>query len=207
MRLTKSRLAIQLSKLKLFDNPDPALEQYPTDSEVASDILWKALISDHLTTIADLGAGTGILGLGAAVLGAEKVYLIEKDDKALKLAKENKAYLEQTFEELPTVFENITIQEFNTKVDTVIMNPPFGIQNVHADKVFLEKAFQIANNIYSLHKIESKQFIEQLAQDNNFVVKEIIQFEFPLKSTMKHHKQRIRRIKVGCWIMERVLSN
>lgn len=204
MPLTKSRLAIELSKLKLFDNPNPNLEQYPTDSEIASNILWKAYMYNHLTTVADLGAGTGILGLGAALLDAEKVYLIEKDENAIKIAKQNKVHLEQKYTKLPTVFKNIPIQEFKKKVDTVIMNPPFGIQNIHADKVFLEKAFKIANVIYSLHKIESKQFIEQLAQDNNFIVKEILPFDFPLKSTMKHHKQRIRRIKVGCWIMERV---
>jgi len=204
MTLKKTGLAIELSKLEGFIDPDPSLEQYPTDSEIAANILWKAYMAGHLTTVADLGAGTGILGLGAALLGAKRVYLIEKDKSALDLAKQNQKELESRYGKLPLTYIKKDIIEFKIKVDTVIMNPPFGVQTQHADKEFLKKAFEVATNIYSLHKIESKEFIEKLAYQHDFQIKEIMQFKFPVVKSMAHHTQIRRVIKVGCWIMERV---
>ena len=37
------------------------------------------------------------------------------------------------------------------KFDTVLQNPPFGVQKRGADRVFLEKALQVADAVYSLH--------------------------------------------------------
>ena len=203
MNLTKSRLAIELSKLQVFSSPDPALEQYPTDSQIASDILWHAFMNNKLTTVSDLGAGTGILGLGAALLNADKVYLVDKDKSALSIAKNNQSSLESRYGKLPIKYYNCDISQFSTKVDTVIMNPPFGVQTVHADKTFLEQAFNIADTIYSVHKIESKKFIQKLVEDNNFQVVEILKFSFPLKASMQHHTKKVKRLDVGCWVIQR----
>ena len=41
---SKSRLAIILSKLEQFKEPDDELEQYVMDSEVAAEILWHAYL-------------------------------------------------------------------------------------------------------------------------------------------------------------------
>jgi len=70
---TKSSLAIELSNLNVFSKAKVKLEQYPTDSEIAADVLWNAYMKDELKgkTIADLGCGTGILGIGALLLGAK----------------------------------------------------------------------------------------------------------------------------------------
>ena len=85
--ITKSKLAITLSKLKVFDSAKVKLEQYPTDSEVAADVLWNAFMQGDIGNkiIADLGAGTGVLGIGALILGAKKVYFVEKDKDVIKL--------------------------------------------------------------------------------------------------------------------------
>ena len=154
--------------------------------------------------VADFGAGTGLLGLGAALLGAKKIYLVEIDNKALEIAKQNLAMLEKKYGKLPVEFVNKPICEFNQKVDVVIQNPPFGVQHAHADREFLKKAFCCTYTIYSLHKIESKQFIQALAKDNGFKVHEILEFNFPLKASMKFHKQKVRNIRVGCWVLVRV---
>ena len=37
------------------------------------------------------------------------------------------------------------------KFDTVLQNPPFGVQKRGADRTFLEKALQVADSVYSLH--------------------------------------------------------
>jgi predicted RNA methylase len=35
--------------------------------------------------------------------------------------------------------------------DTVVMNPPFGVQHREADRSFLVKALEVSNTVYSLH--------------------------------------------------------
>jgi len=54
---TKSRIAIELSKIKGYVNPKIKLEQYVTDSEFAAEILWNAYLDGNIEnkSIADLG--------------------------------------------------------------------------------------------------------------------------------------------------------
>ena len=76
--VSKSALAIELSQLNVFPTPNIKLEQYPTDSEIAADILWTAFMRNDIKNkiIADFGCGTGLLGIGAILLGAKKVFFI-----------------------------------------------------------------------------------------------------------------------------------
>src|SRR3989338_11710900 len=88
---SKSRLAIALSKLMVFRAPKVRAEQYPMDSEIGACVLWNAaLLGDIKGKVSvDLGCGTGILGIGALLLGAKKVYFVDSDQVALETAKEN----------------------------------------------------------------------------------------------------------------------
>ncbi|MFA5141630.1 MAG: METTL5 family protein [Candidatus Woesearchaeota archaeon] len=204
MMLNKIKLAIILSKLKVFENPRADLEQYPTWSEIAAVMLWKCYMDGNLKTIADLGAGTGILGIGAALLGAKKVYMVEIDENAIKIAKENQKTIEKEYGiKLPITYINKPISEFRTKVDTIIQNPPFGVQKEHADKEFLEKAMEISDNIYSLHKIESQNFVQKLANDRGFGLVDTIGFHFLIKRSMEFHTKRIKDVKVACFVLRR----
>ena len=90
---------------------------------------------------------------------------------------------------------------FNRKIDVIIQNPPFGTREKHTDKLFLEKAFALSNVVYSFHKLTSKKFIDSLSRDKGFTVKEIMEFDFPLKYSQKFHKKKIQYIAVGCWKM------
>jgi len=194
---SKSQIAVILSRLKQFENPDPTKEQYPTDSEIAAEVLWNAFMSDEIEgrIIADLGCGTGFLGIGALLLGAKKVYFVEKDKKVIKILKENLSDFDFGNYEII----NKDVIDFNEKVDVVLQNPPFGIQKEHADKVFLEKAFLIAEIVYSFHKIESEDFIRKLSEAYGFEIKNRFIFDFPLKKTMDFHRKKLEKIKVGCW--------
>ncbi|MBU2561140.1 MAG: METTL5 family protein [Nanoarchaeota archaeon] len=91
MEYSKSQLAIALSKLDVFSSPKPGLEQYPTDSEIAAEVLWQAGMLGDIKglTIADLGCGTGILGIGALLLGAKKVFFVDTDTAAMAVLGNN----------------------------------------------------------------------------------------------------------------------
>jgi putative methylase len=198
--MNKKKLAIELSKLEKVEDTKAEYEQYATDSETAASILWNAFMRGDIENkvVADLGCGNGIFGIGALMLGAKLVYFVDVDKKSIDIAKKN-----CKFEN--THFKNVDVLEFDEKVDTVIMNPPFGVQQEHADKIFLEKAMEIADNIYSIHKITSKNFIESLSKNNNFEVVGIEEMELILKKTMKFHKSEKYPVSVGVWILKRKL--
>ena len=203
--ITKSALAIQLSKLNVFVKAKVKLEQYPTDSEIAATILWDAFMQGHIEDkiIVDLGSGTGVLGIGAILLGAKHVYFIDTDREVLDILRENLAKLDipvKKYKVLNKDVDDINRPYFvQIKADVVIQNPPFGTKEKHIDKQFLEKAFTIAPVIYSLHKLTSENFIKAIARDNRFREELIHEFNFPIKASMKHHKKKVEKVKVGCW--------
>jgi len=197
---SKVQLAIALSRLKSFAKPDVKLEQYPTDSEIAADVLWHAGMQGHIEgkRIADFGCGTGILGIGALLLGAKHVFFVEKDASAITTLAENLASLE--IEEGFTIVPE-DIANFDEEVDMVIQNPPFGTRDEHIDRFFLGKAFSVADIVYSFHKTSTKTFVESFAKDNGFDVKERLDFAFPLKQTQSFHTKKIQRIEVSCFYL------
>ena len=199
---SKKALAIVLQGLSGFERPKIREEQYMTDADVAADMIWAASMQGDIDgkIVADLGAGTGILGIGALLLGAAKVFFVEQDKDALEIAKANLRLLEtEGFDVGETAFIVDKIEDFKEKVDTVIQNPPFGTKEKHADKEFLEKAFSIGMVVYTLHKSTTKGFVEAIAKDHDFKVAGFKEYDFPLKATYEHHKKKIERIKVGMW--------
>lgn len=201
--ISRSGIAILLSKLEVFPSPDPKLEQYPTDSEIAADVLWQAYMLGDIKgrTIADLGCGTGILGIGALLLGAKKVFFVDKDTAALGVLGNNleKAGIRKGFSIVDS-----EIGGFDTPADTVLQNPPFGTRDRHADREFLVKAFSIADVVYSFHKTGTAGFVEALAGDHGFSITERFDFDFPLKQTLRFHKKRMKRIEVSCFRLGRL---
>ena len=199
---SKQQLAVQLSKLKGFVSPHPSLEQYTIPSEIAAALLWEAYMLGDITgkVVADFGAGTGILGIGAALLGAKEVHAVEMDKAVIDILRVNTENIQ------PIHILSIPVQEFNVHIDTVIQNPPFGVQKEHADKLFLEKAFSVARIVYSFHKKESASFLQAIARDHHFLITHHWSFSWSLKATMKFHEKKKHIIKVGAWRFEYVFS-
>ena len=202
---SKKQLAVTLQQLKNFSDPKIRKEQYATDADVAADMLWEALMQRDIDgkIVADLGAGTGILGLGALLLGAQKVFFVEENEAALEIAKENLKLLEEEYELGESIFIVDKVKHFNEKVEVVIENPPFGTKEKHADKIFLEKAFSIASIVYSLHKTETKGFIESITKDHGFSVAGFKEYSYPLKASFKHNRKDVGRVSVGLWILKK----
>jgi len=201
--MNKIELAILLSKLKTFNKSKLNEEQYATDSQTAADLLWHAFLLEDIKNkkIADLGCGTGILGLGALVLGAERCYFIDSDSESLSIAKENLKFIEKKLDiELKdrAVFFHSDISKFSETVDTVIENPPFGTKEEHADRVFLEKALDSANIIYSFHKTSTLSYLSRFVKGKEGKITHFFRYQLPLKQTMFFHRAKIKRIDVTC---------
>ncbi len=197
----RKNLAIKLSKLKGLEKFNIDLEQYQTDTQIASELLWVAYQNGDIKdkTIADFGSGNGIFGIGALLLGAKIVYFIDIDKNTLEICKKNLL----DFGINNYYLLNLDVSNFDKKVDTVLMNPPFGVQKRKADKRFLEIAMKFSDKIYSIHKIESKNFIEVLCEEKGFNVLDIIEREFVIPKIYKFHTKNKHLFSVGIWILGR----
>ena len=222
--ISKSSLAIVLSGLKGFESPKVRQEQYATDSEVAATVLWNAhLLGDiEQKVIADLGCGTGILGIGTLLLGAKKVYFVDSDENALETARTNISKILTDFRDArqSKIFDILKVKsesyEFGKaefiwqdirlvklKAEVIIQNPPFGTKVKHNDIIFLKKAMEIGDVVYSFHKSESKVFLERFAAKRNAKITHIWGFKFPLKASYEFHRRQILRIDVSCFRFEK----
>jgi putative methylase len=168
----KLDLELLLSQIQPHPSPTASLEQYTIPVDVAATILYMAAytcgdIVDK--TVVDMGCGTGRLALGAAFLGAKCVVGIDIDKTAVKLAFESSVKLKLKSR---VQWINADINAIHGHFDTVLQNPPFGVQRRKADTKFLEKALEIGKRVYSLHKslCKDKSFIKKVkASSSGFV--------------------------------------
>lgn len=148
----KLDLEMLLSKAKPHPTPNPTLEQYTVSADVAARMLYMAAYAyDNIVgkTVLDLGCGSGRLALGAAFLGAKEVVGVDIDRAVLKVASENSA---STGLKDKVQWVAADIDAVSGEFDTVLQNPPFGVQKRGADRKFLEKALNSGKAVYSLHK-------------------------------------------------------
>lgn len=201
---SKSGLAITLSGLEGFYEPKVRQEQYLMDSEIGAAVLWNASLLGDIEgkVIADLGCGTGLLGIGALLLGAKEAIFVDSDEKVLEIARKN--ILKAKSESSKTELICHDIYELKLKADVVLQNPPFGTKVRHMDIVFLEKAFETAPVVYSFHKSESKAFLERFSARKNAKITHIWGFKFPLKAIFSFHRRQIHRIDVSCFRFEKL---
>jgi len=206
----KKELEAILSTFGGYNQPKEKLEQWQTPPEIASVMLFEALFRGdiHDKIVFDLGAGTGVLGIGAALLGAKRVICVEVDSEAVLIAKNNLEKIESTYGPLPVEFINTSIEIFEGQGDTTIMNPPFGLEKSsrHADIKFLGKAFSLTNVVYSLHHSSKENrnfFLAKYAQKHNYVAELIGTFKFPLKARHFKHRKPVKIIYVDFFTFTR----
>ena len=198
-------LEIVLSRLKNFEHPSFQLEQYATPSSIAAEWVWEMAMKNEVKgkKILDAASGPGILGIGLLLMGATKVFFVDKDKAIMKVCKENYNKMKKEYELGKAEFMLSDISEFNKKMDIAVQNPPFGTKNEHIDKVFLEKAFSLAPIVYSMHKVSTQRFVEAITRDYNFKITHFWRFEFPIKTAFKFHTKPVKKIEVGLWRMEK----
>ncbi len=202
---SKKDLELALSKLKNFEQPSLELEQYATPSPIAAEWVWTMAMKGEVAgkIIMDAACGPGILGIGLLLMGAKKIYFVDKDEKVMKVCLENYNKVKEEYEigEAAFIIHDITL--FDGEVDLVVQNPPFGTKEEHADKKFLEKAFAVAPIVYSMHKWSTQKFVEAIVKDYGFVITDVWRFEFPIKAAFEFHRKQKVLIDVGLWRMEK----
>jgi len=153
----KLDLEIALAKIDPHPYPKAHLEQYTITPEVAAEILYIAAYTNNDVTdktILDLGCGTGRLAIGGVLLGAKEVVGIDIDKSAVRAAHR---CAERLGAKEKTNWVVADIAALRGTFDTVLQNPPFGVQKRKADRRFLEKALEVGKHIYSLHKSNRKK--------------------------------------------------
>jgi putative methylase len=197
-------LEIALEGLEGFGEPDPRTEQYVTPAPLAARLLHHAALLGDVAarTVCDLGCGTGVLACGAALLGAARVTGVELDPAALGVAGRNMARLGV---EISLVRGDVRDRAFIAGLgafDTVVMNPPFGAQDPHADRPFVDAAIALAPVVYGVFNSGSLPFLRSYTAGRaelEFAVAGVL----PLKRTQPFHRHEVVEIPVEVVRLER----
>jgi putative methylase len=190
-------LEMKLQRIAGYSHPRAALEQYQTPAPLAARLLYHALMKGDIEgkTVCDLGCGTGVLAIGAALLGAGCVRGVDSDPQAVKGAIANAALLDADVEFIVADVRDAALPGLLESCDTVIMNPPFGAQKAHADRPFINLALSIAPVTYSIFNAGSTQFIATYTA-GRAEIDERVGGVFPIKRTFSFHTHDIQEIEV-----------
>lgn len=198
--MNKSQLSRKLGKLQGFVKPKRSLRQYMTPPSIASELLWTAFMNNDIEAkiVFDLGCGTGVLMIGAALLGAD-VTGFDIDPSAIKVAMKNA----QSIGVEALIYE-MDIESVKGFCDTVIMNPPFMVKGGKNDKVFLEKAFSLCDQVYSIHNSHTRDWIKKFAKSKGFKPDLISTREFMIPHAYEHHTKVKGQQRVDLWFFHKV---
>jgi len=196
-------LAIKLSKLTPHPCENVVLEQYATEGDLAS--YWMLAVDQldgfEQCTVVDMGAGNGILGIGALLLGAAEEVFVESDPAALDVIETNIDSLDEELQTRAKILSaTVGLDEVPLEgVDIIVMNPPWGVQREKADRPFLEAAF--ASKATSIHVLHSDKatHLEPMAKEHGWWAETVLRTEFRLPPTYEHHAQRKGKTDVKCW--------
>ncbi len=197
--MRRAELVRHLASIPPFPSARAELEQVATPPEAAADLLSEALARQDLVgrTVLDLGAGTGILAIGAALLGAEHVTAVEADPAALAVARTAGKRLG-----LEVAWVVGDVGSVDEPVDTVLMNPPFGAQQRHADRPFWERALLLARRrVYAFALSGARTFIEGRAVARGARIEETVPVPWRFPRTFPHHRRRSVELAVDRWIL------
>ena len=218
------KLALErfLSEIAPQLSPQARLEQYTTSESVAAIMLnIAAYVNDDVVgkSLLDLGCGTGRLSLGAAYLGAQEVVGIDIDKRAIEAAAENSKKLDLAGNVQWVLGD---IKAISGQFDTVLQNPPFGVQTREADRAFLVKALESGKSVYSLHnhpetdnqlirqlkagsgflRVQPSPFLEQFVAKHGGAVKAVYAIPITIPRLFDFHTQAKHNFVVDLYVIE-----
>ncbi|MBR3409593.1 MAG: methyltransferase domain-containing protein [Candidatus Methanomethylophilaceae archaeon] len=192
--MKRKDLEMALQKVRGFEDPDPALEQYMTPATMASEILFDAYRAGDVEgmKVVDLGCGTGMFSIGAALLGAGMSIGFDTSEKALEVARSNAEALEVDVE-----FVLSDIRDVEEGADTIFMNPPFGCQNKNADRPFLDRAMELSECVYSIHMAETLDFVKGYCEKRGRQVASYKIYKYEIPHVFAFHTKTKKTIDVA----------
>ncbi|MEM2046258.1 MAG: METTL5 family protein [Candidatus Jordarchaeales archaeon] len=201
VKLKRKHLELFLERLEDTPSPKVWLEQYPTHNRVAATLLFMAayVFNDiERKVVYDLGCGNGKLALGAALLGARRVVGVDIDLDALKVAKRN---AEKVGVEDRVEWVSMNLKDLRGKADTVVQNPPFGVQRRFSDRIFLEKALEVADVVYSIHKgnFKVRQFIKRFVEERGGYIDQLVTVKLPIPAMFDFHSKKFHVVEVDVY--------
>jgi putative methylase len=190
-------LEMLLQKVPPHPAPKAELEQYQTPAPIAADLVYRALAAGDVAgkRVLDLGCGTGILAIGAALVGAEQVSALDLDVAALQAGEEAARALGIPKEILG--WRVGKVEEMREAADTVLMNPPFGAQRRHADRPFHVTALACAPVVYTLVNAESKDWVERFYVGAGARITASWMYDFALPAQYVWHEKPRAHIEVA----------
>ena len=195
------RLAMLLSGLVPHTCDSVELEQYSTDGNLAARWLTDIAAFGDLSegcTVADLGAGNGVLGLGALAMGAGRAILVEADQAACDVAKSN-AESTGFADSVEVIRAKLGSDSVDlSSADVVISNPPWGRQTPRADRPFLEAMIATATPTHLLHSAEATH-IQPLFEDAGWSTERYGEADFALPAVYSHHSRQRGRTRAAFW--------
>ena len=189
-----------LSSLPPHPCGDIELEQYSTPGDIAASWLAQIAAFGDLSTessIADLGAGNGILGIGAALMGVSQVVLVEVDEQACSVA----------FQSIEQAGVSNSVEIFRKRVDDsldlsgtdlIISNPPWGTQKAKLDRPFLDAIIHSNAISHLMHNAEATH-IEAIFESAGWEVERYWETDFALPAAYSHHSSRQGKTRAGFW--------
>jgi len=200
-RMKLKELESHLQQVDEFESPKILLEQYPTRPHIAACMLhtMEATFGDlEDRTVADLGCGCGVLSLGAVMMGAHFVHGFDIDQDALAVFQTNLEDFEMDNVDLVNIDVTDLGPDWKQRVDTVVMNPPFGTKhNKGLDMKFLQTGLELASRaVYSLHKTSTRDHVLSKAKEWGAEGRVLAELRYDLPATYKHHKKASVDIQV-----------
>ncbi|MGQ9587026.1 MAG: METTL5 family protein [Thermoplasmata archaeon] len=191
--MKKRQLEMVLQGLKPFTTRSPRLEQYATPADIAADVLWEAHGAGDIEgkTVADLGCGNGVFSIGARIMGASRVFAVDVDPQAVRVARENASALNLDIEFLVS-----SVESAEGRFDTVIQNPPFGAQTRHADRAFIKKSLELAPKVYSLHLEGTEGFVSRMVNRLGGASRPVKRFKFEIPYAFEFHRKKSKTFSV-----------
>ena len=193
-------LEMSLSKLLPHPCEDVDLEQYSTDGNVASKFISSIISFGDLSSdsvVGDLGAGNGILGIGALKVGAERCIFLEIDKKACEILKQN-LVLNNPSESSSIINEYLDSNTNFPKVDLIVCNPPWGRQKEKADRPFLDLIIENGTTSHLMHSAHATH-IRPFFESRNWSAEKYGEFDFDLPARYSHHLKEKDSTKVSFW--------
>lgn len=204
---SRRQLEVTLEQIHPFNEPNIDLEQYVTPPPVAASLVHEAdLRGDLEGTVIDLGTGTGMLAIAAALRSPHRVVGLDIDAGALAVASINRDRLAVEVDFVRAAIETVPVSP--PSPTTVLMNPPFGAQRQHrgADRPFLAAASDLAHISYSIHNVESRAFVEGFAADNGGRLTDTYALELDVPAQFAFHDQAVGTIDAEAYRIEWTLN-